>query len=228
MNIAVFSPSQNPYSETFIQAHKNGLKGNVFYYYGSGNNIKLEDHKQLMSLWANRLLRLYTKLKRKPDGYIQQQRILHSLKANKIEAILVEYGTHAHHLRNTLKTSKIPVIVHFHGYDASMDAVIKSCNSYKEVFEYSKFVIAVSMSMQKKLMSLGCAKEKVIYNPNGPDSSFLEIEPRFSKKTFIGLGRFVDKKAPYYVVLAFKKVLDTFPDAQLVIGGKITYYCLVF
>ena len=36
------SPSQNAYSETFIQAHKNLLKENVKYYYGTIHNIKLE------------------------------------------------------------------------------------------------------------------------------------------------------------------------------------------
>ena len=42
MNIAIFSPSQNPYSETFIQAHKNLLKENVKFYFGKIQNIKLE------------------------------------------------------------------------------------------------------------------------------------------------------------------------------------------
>ena len=43
MNIAIFSPNQNPYSETFIQAHKKNLKGKIFYYYGPRNQIKLEN-----------------------------------------------------------------------------------------------------------------------------------------------------------------------------------------
>ena len=40
MNIAIFSPNQNPYSETFIQAHKKNLKGKIFYHYGARNQIK--------------------------------------------------------------------------------------------------------------------------------------------------------------------------------------------
>ena len=40
MNIAIFSPNQNPYSETFIQGHKNNLKGKIFYHYGARNQIK--------------------------------------------------------------------------------------------------------------------------------------------------------------------------------------------
>ena len=43
MNTAIFSPSRNPYSETFIQAHKNYLIGNVKFYYGLQEFIKLEN-----------------------------------------------------------------------------------------------------------------------------------------------------------------------------------------
>ena len=49
MNIAIFTPSQNPYSETFIQAHKNYLRGNVYYYYGNAGNLQLEGQKDLVS-----------------------------------------------------------------------------------------------------------------------------------------------------------------------------------
>ena len=41
-NIALLSPSENMYSETFIQAHKERLKGNIFYYYSGELPTKLE------------------------------------------------------------------------------------------------------------------------------------------------------------------------------------------
>ena len=47
LNIAILAPNQNRYSETFIQAHKNNLKGNVFYYYGIGEDIALENYPPL-------------------------------------------------------------------------------------------------------------------------------------------------------------------------------------
>jgi colanic acid/amylovoran biosynthesis glycosyltransferase len=39
------------------------------------------------------------------------------------------------------------------------------------------------------------------------------------QETFIAVGRFVDKKAPYYTLLAFKEVLKEFPNATLVMAG---------
>lgn len=220
MNVAIFSPSQNPYSETFIQAHKNGLKDRVFYYYGTGLRIQLEGEPTLMPQLLYKIYLIYAKLFRKGSRYLWTQRLLYSLKKNKIDSVLVEYGTHAHHLLSTLKASKLPVTVHFHGYDASMGQVIKSCNSYKEVFALAENVIAVSKVMYSNLLKLGCPEDKLIHNVYGPQTLFETVRPNFSKKQFVAIGRFTDKKAPYYTILAFKKVLKVHPDATLVIGGQ--------
>lgn len=223
-NIAIFSPSQNPYSETFIQAHKNGLKGRVFYYYGMGSNIQLEGASRLMPAYLYKAHRVYAKLFKKHSAYLWQQRVLYSLKANKIDTVLVEYGTHAHHLCGVLEISKLPVTVHFHGYDASINHIIKSCNNYESVFKLAKNVIAVSKVMYNKLLDLGCPKSKLIYNVYGPQPIFETVEPSFAKKQFIAVGRFTDKKAPYYTILAFKQVLIKYPDATLVLAGEGELY----
>lgn len=219
LNIAIFSPSQNPYSETFIQAHKNHLKGKVFYYYGSGAYIQLEGQARLMPLYRYKFLRVYVKLFRKPCSYLWQQRVLYSLKANNIDSVLVEYGTHAHHLKDVLKASGLPVVVHFHGYDASIKAVIQRCENYKAVFVIAKKVVAVSKVMAQRLLDLGCPKDKLVYNVYGPNPDFESVVPKFTKKQFIAIGRFTDKKAPYYTIMAFKQVLETHPDARLLMAG---------
>lgn len=219
MNIAIFTPSQNPYSETFIQAHKNHLKGKVFYYYGNGAYIQLEGHTRLMPLYRYKFLRVYAKVFRKPSSYLWQKRVLYNLKANNIEAVLVEYGTHAYHLKDLLKSSGLPVAVHFHGYDASIGAVIQKCGNYKAVFAIAKKVIVVSKVMEQKVLELGCPKAKLVYNVYGPNPDFVKVVPKFTKKQFVAIGRFTDKKAPYYTIMAFKQVLEKHPDAHLLMAG---------
>lgn len=219
MNIAIFSPSQNAYSETFIQAHKNHLKGKVLYYYGSGAHIQLEGQARLMPLYLYKLLRVYAKLFRKPCTYLWEQRVLYSLKANNINRVLVEYGTHAHHLKDVLKASGLPVVVHFHGYDASVKAVIHRCNHYKDVFAMANKVVAVSKVMVQQLIDIGCPKETIVYNVYGPHPDFEAVVPKFAKRQFVAIGRFTDKKAPYYAIMAFKQVLEAHPHARLLMAG---------
>lgn len=221
--IAMVAPSLNAYSETFIQAQKEGLKGNMYYYYGGALPTCLEG----VGLLNNNYNKITTKIKHKlqlTSFSSAELAFIKSLKQNKIQVVLAQYGTTAYRIVTICKYLNIPLIAHFHGYDASVESVIKSCNNYQDVFAYSSYVITVSLSMQNRLFSLGCPPEKLIYNSYGPDNQFLEITPQFSESTFIGLGRFVSKKAAYYTILAFKQVLGKFPNAQLVLGGQGELY----
>lgn len=219
MNIAIFSPSQNPYSETFIQAHKNYLKGNIFYYYGGMGRIELEGHDKLVSKAMQGYYRLIRKLKGHPFNYINEQSVLDSLKKQAINVVLVEYGTHAYNLRSLLKASGLPIVVHFHGYDISIYDVIQRCGNYKEVFSLASKLVAVSKPMRKKLIELDFKEENIVLTPCAADPSFEKIQPVFSKKQFVGIGRFTDKKAPYYTILAYNEVAKKHPDTRLILAG---------
>lgn len=217
--IAIVSPSQNAYSETFIQEQKKGLKGNIYYYFKGQVPTCLEGFGKL----GNKRISYSIKIKRKlgfESLSIAETAFMNSLQENEIQIVLAQYGTTAYKIVNVCKKANIPLITHFHGYDASVESVIKDCNYYKEVFDYSTYVIAVSISMKKKIIELGCPREKVIYNACAPNDLFLNIVPKFSQLNFISLGRFVNKKAPYNTILAFKKVYDLFPEARLIIGGE--------
>lgn len=219
MNIAIFSPNKNPYSETFIQAHKNGLAGKVFYYYGLYyDDIKLETPNQ--SFRALSLAqRLAHKLTAKPIAEFQKDNLIASLKQNKIQVALVEYGQHAHRLLDLFKTANLPFVVHFHGHDATVMRILKNVNNYDSVFKEATAVIAVSRYMEQLLLDMGCPRKKLHYNVYGPRTEFTKIQAKYSKKQFVQVGRFTNKKAPYYTVLAFNKVLEKFPEAKLIMAG---------
>lgn len=221
MNIAIFSPNQNPYSETFIQAHKLNIKADKLYYiYGSSiESMVVENEGLLIGSHKRLLIKGFSKainINLKPNFSSQAAKRLNSLK---IDVALVEYGNHAMKLIETFKKAKIPFVVHFHGYDASVTTIIKQNHNYKELFESASFIIGVSKLMCKWLQDLGCPSSKIVYNVCGANPVFQNLKPNFNQKTVIAIGRFVDKKAPYYTILAFSKVIKAVPDAKLIMAG---------
>jgi colanic acid/amylovoran biosynthesis glycosyltransferase len=220
MNIALFSSSKNVYSETFIAAHKNMLNGNVHHYYGSSiNTMQLENsYLRLTDLGLKK--EIIRKVSKSYKNRTNSPQLLYkSLVDNKIDVILVEYGTLAHYLLPLFRICDIPFVIHFHGYDASVTAVIKECGYYKEAFAKASKVIAVSKFMETSLEKLGCPPEKLILNTYGPSDLFYEVHSSKENLELLAIGRFVDKKAPYLTILAFSKVLDQFPEAKLIMAG---------
>lgn len=215
MNIAILSPNENSYSETFIQAQKNGLQGTIFYYFDGFVPTKLEGTGSILIKYGRvqKKLRLFS-------SSIEEQSLFRSLRKNHIDVVLAQYRPTGEAVACICESLKIPLVVHFHGYDASIKRIIKRNNFYQNIFKIAKRIIVVSRMMKEDLIELGCPKSKLIYNPCAPDDSFSTIRPKFLKQQFISVGRFTDKKAPYYTILAFHRVLNEFPNAQLIIGGN--------
>jgi len=215
ITLAIFSPNKNVYSETFIQAHKN-LPFNIKFYYGGYLPSGLEGEADILKLSfferiKRRLLRGFS---------FQEKKILFSLRKEKVNCVLAEYGITAAESLKIVKHLQLPLIVHFHGFDASIKNLIDTYKEkYKSVFNYASGVIVVSSKMQSDLISLGCPKQKIIINPCGPNDSFFKIVPDYKNLQFISVGRFVEKKAPYLTIFSFKKVVEQFPSAKLIMVG---------
>lgn len=213
--LAIFSPSQNAYSETFIQSHKK-LPFNIKYYYDGFLPSKLEGAKNLYEF------NIYEKIKLKADtnfsfsGYA----LLKSLKKEKVDCVLAEYGPTGCESLHVIKFLGLPLIVQFFGYDATLHSTINQYKEkYKDVFDYAKYVVVVSTKMKEDLIKLGCPLEKIALSYCGPDNSFFKANPQFKASQFVSVGRFVDKKAPYLTLAAFKNVVVKFPEATLVMIG---------
>jgi glycosyltransferase involved in cell wall biosynthesis len=222
MNLAIFSPSQNPYSETFIQAHKNCLKADkVFYIYGrSLENMIIEQQGLLLESRFRLFLKGVSKISKQSLEKNYNKVVAKKLKKLEVDVALVEYGNHAMKLIEVLKSANIPFIAHFHGYDISVHKVIEQHNNYELLFNSASYIMAVSKVMKQRILDMGCPKEKIVYNVYGANPVFESIKPKFSKKQVFAVGRFVDKKAPYYTIMAFKQLIEKHTDAKLIMAGR--------
>lgn len=219
--IALISPNKSSYSETFIQAHKNLLNAEVKYYYNGPLPCCLEGVGQLQPTRSYLALRrMCTLLHYRADTTFQEDLLIASFKKNKIDKVYAEYGLTAVAVLNVCKKSNVPLIVNFFGYDASVAKVLsRNRENYLRVFDYAQSIVAVSKYMVGTLIDLGADRQKITYTPCGPQDSFFQIKPNYHENMFVAVGRFVDKKAPYYTVLAFLKVLKKYPDARLYFVG---------
>jgi glycosyltransferase involved in cell wall biosynthesis len=222
--VGIASPSKAAYSETFIQAHKNLLSERVRYYYGGYLPLYLEGREnslvQQMPFLRRALMWLARKSKRVDYRYSQARALAYSFKKEGVQAVLAEFGPTAAHILESCRLAGTPLIVHFHGYDAHVRHVIEEYRaSYSEVFAYASKIVVVSAEMRQALIDLGASHHKLIVTACAPHDDFFAARPNYNTQNFLSIGRFVDKKAPYYTILAFSRISKEFPEARLYLVG---------
>ncbi len=225
VRLAIVTPLRAKYSETFIHNHIQGLN-HVKEVFFEGLLPSKSDGKGELYRYdsAPRLIRGIKKISRMVSGASLSDKRRHAfekdLKRQKINIVLAEYGTTAAEILPSLKKLKIPLLAHFHGFDAyRYETLNQYKDKYLELFEYSEKIIAVSNHMKNQLISLGAPEGKLEVNIYGVDSNAFEGGELHRENYFVAIGRFVDKKAPYLSILAFKKFLATHPDYHLTMIG---------
>jgi glycosyltransferase involved in cell wall biosynthesis len=140
---------------------------------------------------------------------------------SKVEAVLAEFGPTGVAVMEVTTEVGIPLIVHFHGYDAYEHRVLEQqAQSYPQLFRKAAAIIAVSRDMEHQLLRLGAPRQKLHYNPCGVDTSLFQGgDPIHAPPIFIAVGRFVAKKAPHLTLRAFKRVVEAIPEARLIMIG---------
>jgi colanic acid/amylovoran biosynthesis glycosyltransferase len=222
-NICVVLPGAPSYSETFLRAHIERLPAIVNYahrfpidageiYSSTPSSDSIERLKQRSKAYVHRYVL-------NPPKRIYLRNFF---RRNQTGVVLAEYGLTGISAMQICEELGIPLIVHFHGYDAYLREVLdRFAEIYKKMFARSSAIIAVSRHMIDQLIQIGAPSEKVLYNPYGVDmNEFKQASPHISPLQIIAVGRFVEKKAPYLTILAFKKLLERLPEARLVMVGE--------
>ncbi|WP_162340644.1 glycosyltransferase [Cyclobacterium salsum] len=213
--ICFTSPMYSVYSETFIQNLKMGIEGEIFHCFGGMFPNQSEDRELVNYLKPELHHRILKRLGflRKP---LDQLYLSDYIKTKKIDLIFANYGPAGARMVPVAKGLGIPLIVHFHGFDASVKEIISNNREpYIELFKTAKSIIVVSETMKQDLVNLGANEnkiKKIIYAPN---SKFLNISPDYHSKQIVAIGRFVEKKAPYLTLMAYKLAKEKCPELKI-------------
>lgn len=221
-NLLIITPEKEAYSTTFIKAHFDFLKGNKKHLFGVFFPIESSGDDAYMKFSiGKKLINKATAIAlKKNKRYFHERELLKFVRRNNIDLVLAEFGPVGAEVYNVCKEAQVPLIVHFHGFDAFGKNTLKRYHDqYQEMFKYVHSIIAVSKDMVKQLLALGAPEDKVVYNCYGPSDEFYNLQPNFKELNFLSVGRFVDKKAPYLTLMAFYKLQLKFPQATLTMGG---------
>ena len=215
--ICIVQPELDVVSETFIKAHAERLPACVTVVHGSPARM---DGKPVLS--ASMLATDWRRVRRRIGGNKAWKREIDrayaiALRRCGARAVLAEYGPTGVQVLDACHAVGVPLIVHFHGYDASVETVLKdNADGYRRMFREAAALVAVSEPMKEQLTALGAPPEKVEVNAYGVDGKvFGPTDPGGNPSTFLTTGRFVEKKGPHLTLLAFAEAWRKAPAVRL-------------
>lgn len=216
-------PHLNP-SETFLHTHISGLSARVLSLIGpltQRYSKELDRHAASQALpfkaarWTGRRAGLTTVHEQ------DEQALYRFFRRHRVQAVLAEYGPTAVACLAACRRLDLPLIAHFHGFDAYRHSVVEEhAAGYRQLFDQAAAVIGVSRHMCSRLLELGANPERLYHNACGADlDTALQAQPGQAPPEFIMVGRLVEKKAPLLTLLAFSRVVQAVPEARLQIIG---------
>ena len=166
-----------------------------------------------------------------PSIYTQfyNKALFRFLKSKNFDAVLCQFGPQGAQIVDACHRAGVPLVVHFHGYDAFVHrTIVKYSGAYRNMFEKAAYIIAVSEDMRRQLIGLGAPANKVILRPYGVDTTmFTDAQPATNGKILLFVGRFTAKKDPVSLLKAFHHAQNAVPDARLIMIGRGELYQLV-
>lgn len=150
------------------------------------------------------------------------------LKSKDVRLIHAHFGPSGVEMLPLCKAMNIPLLVTFHGFDASkLLRREKYVDSLKPLFSYSH-IIAVSQDMANRLIAFGCEPSRLRTHYIGvPIEMYEQVDrvplqekvKRREQINFLQVARFEEKKGHYYTILAFAEFLKRYSRAYLTLAG---------
>ncbi|TXI80458.1 MAG: glycosyltransferase [Flavobacteriales bacterium] len=222
LRIVVAAPAENAWSETFIAAHIDRLS-KVELLVSGGVPPRNASHGGPL-VRTHGLLAYWDRFVGKRFGGqpgLAEHRLAHRLERLRPDVVLAEYGNMGAEIVEACRSAGVPLVAHFHGFDAHRTDYIAQYGNYRELFRYASALVVVSRAMEAQLLRIGAPREKVVYNCYGIDvDRFTPGRPDLAPPHFLAVGRFAEKKAPHLTIRAFSQVVAQRPQARLTMVGQ--------
>jgi glycosyltransferase involved in cell wall biosynthesis len=233
VRLAIVIPERNVVSESFIGTHIEGLFDEAAVIWGSPRPLFLGGGGSVLDgvwrtatgvlqlTWRSNPERTHGAIGRRLPEPIYARVLARFLRRTGIEVVLAEYGPTAITVFEACTISGIPLVVHFHGFDAyRRETLAELQRPYRRLFDTAFRVVAVSHHMCEQLARLGCPAERIVCNPCGVDPGrFDGARPGEAEPLLLALGRFVAKKGPLLTLRAFARVQAKEPQTRLCMLG---------
>jgi glycosyltransferase involved in cell wall biosynthesis len=215
LRLLAFVPSARAPSETFIRANLRGLPFETIAYFG--DDLSWRRPAQGAYALAVLLSKLLTRAGLRRAATLPPSLVAWALcRRHRPDALIAEFGFHAVRVMEASTWSGIPLVVQFHGSDASArNRVVPLRERYRRLLTIAAGVVAKSEPMRRTLVELGAPADRVVVSPCGADARlFHGAAPERAPAAFLAVGRFVAKKGPLLTIRAFAAARDALPPEE--------------
>lgn len=151
-----------------------------------------------------------------------------ALKVHDPRIVHAHFGTCGPAALALARALRIPLVVTFHGHDATMteDELRKTIrgrellNQKVKLIEGTGMFIAVSEYIRQRLLERGYPEEKIIVLHNGIELGFFQPQRDIKRESYVVfVGRFVEKKGVHYLIKAAEQIARTGIDFEVILIG---------
>lgn len=222
IRIVLANPTPHDRQESFVTAHATRLDRVVRVI--TEGTLPGRNAQGVPLLEETKGRRFFMRLRSLAGGYdrklLLQRRIAELLREEQASVVLAEYGTCANALIDACSSANVPLVAHFHGFDAHTTSALRETGNYQRLFQHAAGFVAVSGAMKQHLIELGAPSDRVLLNSCGVDiDRFGPEDAGAAPPLFVSVGRFVEKKAPMVLISAFRRVLVARPQSRLIMVG---------
>lgn len=226
-NVLIYCDHLLPYSATFIRSQAEALQQFIPYYTGCRRvegGLPLPGDRTLLINQGSpmgKAAEVAYKLGGIAPGLVQRAR---RLQPRLIHAHFGPDGVRAMPLARQLK---LPLLVSFHGYDATVTPDYARSLSHRTYLQQKSRLqskaagfIAISKFLQDRLLRQGFPEDKVQLHYIGIDTDQFCPDPTVTRRPIVLFtGRLVEKKGGEYLIRAMSQVQQGHPEAELVVIG---------